>query len=134
MCAPCGQTMDIAHLANCPAPPSVAFRLQLHSDVLDLFSAFPECNAWRHNSTSARISLQQLLLNLFPLSVSASTVEDVRDHTARGIFGAVTQAECHAGVGESGIKDRKEGVKTFHKYRLLCLDHIESFFSNLKNP
>ena len=43
-----------------------------------------------------------------------------------------TRAECQAGVGEIGIKDRKEGVKTFLQYRLLCLDHIESFFDKLK--
>ena len=134
VCAACRQMMDIAHLANCPAPPSVAFRDRLHVAIVDLFKAFPECDVWCRNSTPARISLEQLLLSLFPLSVSASTVEDVRDHTARGIFGAVTRAECQAGVGEIGIKDRKEGVKTFLQYRLLCLDHIESFFSKLKNP
>jgi hypothetical protein len=80
---------------------------------------------------NGRLDLSRLLLSLFAPSASAS-VEEVSDHTARCLIGAFTQAECMATIRTLRIKDLKDGRSAFHQLRLLCLDHIEKFYSKLK--
>ena len=131
-CTPCNTNLTIAHLAHCPDVPCVQYRLKLHTAILGLFSQYGECSAWQRSSHPNRITFDQLLLRLFPLAASAESVADVADHTARGIIGAVTRAECSAAIGETGITDLVKGRATLTEYRLLCLDHVEEFFRELR--
>jgi hypothetical protein len=121
--------LTLDHLASCPDASCVDFRHQLHTDIIDLFISFDECGGWCR--VNGRLDLSRLLLSLFPPSASAS-VEEVSDHTARCLIGAFTQAECMAAIRTLRIKDLKDGRSAFHQLRLLCLDHIEKFYSKLK--
>jgi hypothetical protein len=130
-CALCTVSLTLDHLASCPDAPCVDFRHQLHTDIIDLFIGFDECDGWCR--VNGRLDLSRLLLSLFPPSASASVEEDlVSDHTARCLIGAFTQAECMAAIRSLRIKDLKDGRSAFHQLRLLCLDHIEKLYSKLK--
>jgi hypothetical protein len=61
-CAQCTVSLTLDHLASCPDAPCVDFRHQLHTDIIDLFIGFDECDGWCR--VNGRLDLSRLLLSM----------------------------------------------------------------------
>ncbi|MDR3548387.1 MAG: hypothetical protein P4M11_09020, partial [Candidatus Pacebacteria bacterium] len=129
ICTPCDEPLSLDHLASCQEPLCANFHRQLHRKVLDLFAPYDSCEHWCR--MQSRTDLYRLWLSLFPLTLSASA-DDVCSYPARCLIGAFTNSECSRAVSFLGFDELKKGLAVFHRLRLVCLDHIEEFYSKQK--
>ena len=128
-CSPCDRHFSLPHLADCPAPDSVAFRSQLRRSILRSLSAADCTSGWLR--ANGRLELSAVLLSLFPIAASAS-VDEQRRHLARLICGAFTNRQATAAAKSLGFDSAEAGRATLRQLRLLCLEHIEKVFSDRK--
>ena len=128
-CSPCDRHLSLSHLADCPAPDSVAFRSQLRRSILRSLSAADCTSGWLR--ANGRLELSAMLLSLFPIAASAS-VDEQRRHLARLICGAFTNRQATAAAKSLGFDSAEAGRATLRQLRLLCLEHIEKVFSDRK--
>jgi hypothetical protein len=135
-CAACNSTLDLEHFVTCPAPSSCRARTQLRDDMLSTLTAHGADSSWlrRHS----HLSLEQLLLSLFPLPAAAAGV-DPASHRHRHItlcaLGAITAAQATVASTLLGFApSSKEARRAMLEFRLLCLESIEKFYTPLKVP
>jgi hypothetical protein len=128
-CGPCDCHLSMSHLADCPAPDGVAFRSKLRRSILRLLSSADCTSGWLR--VNSRLELGALLLSLFPIAASAP-VEEQRRHLTRLICGAFTNRQATAAAKSLGFDSAEAGRATLRQLRLLCLEHIETEFSDQK--
>ena len=118
---------------TCRDAAPVAMRHDLKNDILAGFDHLDECQDWLR--ANHRVDLQQLVRRLFPPPVAATPAESL-DHHVRCMIGAFSHSECLAAlkIFELEKSSLKKGLTAFHTFRCACLNHIQKFYANLKNP
>jgi hypothetical protein len=128
-CNRCAALLTLEHLVVCRADVGVSFRFNLHCDILAVLKREACTAEWRRKH--ANMHLRQHLLILFPFPASASDQEQVR-HRTRTLCGAFTQSQATAAAKQLGFASATDGRPTMLQIRLLCLQHIDTLFSSLK--
>jgi ribonuclease HI len=134
-CRSChNETLTLTHLMSCRDPLSLDLHRAILTSVLDGFDHLAECSHWlQHARDDHDLHLHDLMVWLFPLTASSSSVEEERhDHTTRCMVGAFTAAQCNAALRRLGIKDQRSGHSAFITLRRVCLEHIGAFYTKLK--
>ena len=130
-CGLCDCHPSLSHLADCSAPDGVAFRSKVRRAILLLLSSADCTSRWLR--VNSRLELDALLLSLFPIAASAPVeIEEQRRHIARLICGAFTNRQATAAAKSLGFDPAEAGRATLRQLRLLCLEHIETVFSDQK--
>ena len=124
-CEDCAQTLDLAHLLECPSPSSVAYRRQMRISFIAILALSPVARPWLARNTG--LALAALLRSLFPPPPAPPYT-----HAVRCSVGAFTAAEANAAAKELGFVPAKEGLSALTQLRLTCLDNIHAHFTRLK--
>lgn len=132
-CAACNVTLTLEHFVACPAPPHSLARRQLRDDCLRTLRAYAADSSWlrRH----AHVSLEQLLLALFPLPDAAGVDPALQRHRHLALcsLGAFSAAQATAAATLLGLEPQPKAARcALHDLRLLCLESIEKAYTPLK--
>lgn len=128
-CEQCDAFLSIMHLVECPEPFSVQFRSRLANDVRAALRIEPVTSPWL--LAHSNCSLVELLVDLFPITPTASAQERLR-HLSRMLVGAFTCRQANTASKHVGFASADDGRATFLRIQLLCLDHIEIAYRNWK--
>jgi hypothetical protein len=128
-CGPCDCHRNLSHPVECPAPDGVTFRSKLRHSILRVLSSADCTGGWLR--VNSRLELGALLVSLFPIAASAPAEEQLR-HLARLICGAFTNRQATAAAKSLGFDSAEAGRASLRQLCLLCLEHIETVFSDRK--
>jgi hypothetical protein len=132
-CATCACALSLLHLTICVSASSQSYRQRLQTAILDCLQANGVRPAWV--ATNRRHSLDRVLLRLFPPpSMTTATTTGVVDHFTRCFAGLFVENEAVAVLMSLDVSDRQAGHEVLRRLRLICLDHLARFYSNLKVP
>jgi hypothetical protein len=128
-CVQCNQVLTLLHLAECPAPPCLQFRIRLNSDIRNILATEACTRGWL--LANSRLMLSELLFSLFPLAATATAQERLR-HLACLLVGAFTDRQANAAAKRLGFPSAEAGRPCLLQLRLRCLESIHRIYSSWK--
>ena len=132
-CSACACALTLPHLTICDGVTRLSYRRRLQTAILDCLQASGARPAWI--DTNRRRSLDRVLLSLFPLPSAARAIAtDAAVHLTRCFVGLFVEGEGITAVSALDVSDRNVGHDVLCRLRLICLDHLDQFYSNLKVP
>jgi hypothetical protein len=127
--AACDQPLTLAHLAECNGASATGFRASLQHSIVRALSRERCASAWLRSNRA--LLLPACLLKLFPVAADVNPAERLR-HLTRVMCGAFSRAQENAATRALGFPSAEEGRPTLLRLRLLCLEHVQQLFSDLK--
>jgi hypothetical protein len=129
LCAPCNQVLSLSHLAECPKPPCLQFRIRLAGDICNTLAADACTRGWL--IANSRLTLSELLFSLFPPAATATAQERLR-HLTSLLVGAFTGLQATAAAKRIGFPSAEDGRSCLLQLRLLCLESIRRIYRSWK--
>jgi len=128
-CMQCNQVLSPAHLAECPESHCLQFRTRLAGDIRNTLAAEACTRDWL--IVNSRLTLNDLLVSLFPIAATASEQEQLR-HLTCLLVGAFTDRQATAAAKRLGFPSAEAGRSCFLQLRLLCLESIHRVYRSWK--
>jgi len=137
-CNRCDAYFTLSHLAHCPCNhDAINYRHHLQQAIIDALrqhSTSANCHqlrAWIHHHTDKTLTAT-LLLSLFPPPIDCLDPVEIDQHITHSMIGAFTSSAASSAIHTLNIQPLKDGQAIITQLRLLCLTHINNFYSSFK--
>ena len=128
--AGCGEALTLDHLATCQEAMCESFRQQLRTNILNLLAEVDDTQSWLRQCN--HLALLELLRRLFPAPQTVDCILQWDRHPIYAMCGAFSRNEASAAIKTLGFIDKSEGQTLLRRLRLLCIDHIATFYLSRK--